>query len=119
MTKFIAIISLSALKGQTMTVKVHSSLCMTYSRWVILLKLQILQACQTCLLVDLKDTQHNCLTETEVHSTYIQFNVTCAFVWKIIIHRLQPSRNLWDSPGFLAIVPGPGRLYYYSIVGPG
>ena len=29
--------------------------------------------------------------------------------------------NLWDSPGFLAVVPCPGRLYYYQycILGPG
>ena len=33
--KFIAIISLVALRGQIMTVKVHSGLCMKYSRWVM------------------------------------------------------------------------------------
>jgi hypothetical protein len=33
-------------------------------------------------------------------------------------HRLQLSLNLRDSPGFLAIVPGPGRLYYNCISGP-
>ena len=26
---------------------------------------------------------------------------------KTLAHRLQLSLNLWDSPGFLAIVPGP------------
>ena len=34
--KFIAIISLVALRGQIMTVKAHPGLCMKYSRWVIL-----------------------------------------------------------------------------------
>ena len=29
-------------------------------------------------------------------------------------HRLQLSRNLRDSPGFLALVPGRGRLYSLS-----
>ena len=33
--KFIAIISLVALRGQIMTVKAHPGLCMKYSRWVI------------------------------------------------------------------------------------
>ena len=33
-------------------------------------------------------------------------------------HRLQLSRNLRDSPGFSAIVPGTRRLYYSCIVGP-
>ncbi len=32
------------------------------------------------------------------------------------LHRLQLSRCLRDGPGFLATVPGPGRLYY--IIGP-
>ena len=36
----------------------------------------------------------------------------------LLVHRLQLSRNLRDSPGFLAIVPGTGRLYYSCIVGP-
>ena len=35
--KFIAIISLVALRGQIMTVKVHPGLFMKYSRWVILM----------------------------------------------------------------------------------
>ena len=30
------------------------------------------------------------------------------------VHRLQLSRNLRDSPGFVDFVPGPGRLYYLS-----
>ena len=34
-------------------------------------------------------------------------------------HRLQLSLNLRDSPGFLAIVPRPGRLFYNCIIGPG
>ena len=34
-------------------------------------------------------------------------------------HRLQLSRNVRDSPGFVAIVPGTGRPLYGSIVGPG
>ena len=34
--KFIAIISLVASMGQIMTVKVHSGLCMKYSKWVTL-----------------------------------------------------------------------------------
>ena len=32
--KFIAIISLVALRGQIMTVKAHPGLCMKYSRWL-------------------------------------------------------------------------------------
>ena len=35
------------------------------------------------------------------------------------IHRLQLSRNLRDSPGFVEFVPGPGQSYYRSIVCPG
>ena len=35
------------------------------------------------------------------------------------IHRLQLSLNLRDSPGFLATVPHPGRLYCNCIIGPG
>ena len=35
------------------------------------------------------------------------------------MHRLQLSLNLRDSPGFLAIVPRPGRLFYNCIIGPG
>ena len=31
-----------------------------------------------------------------------------------LCHRLQLSRNLRDSPGFLALVPGPGRPYSLS-----
>ena len=34
--KFIAIISLVALRGQIMTVNSHPSLCRKYSKWVIL-----------------------------------------------------------------------------------
>ena len=34
-------------------------------------------------------------------------------------HTLQLSLNLWDSPGFLAIVLRTGRLYYNCIIGPG
>ena len=34
-------------------------------------------------------------------------------------HRLQLSRNLRDSPGFIASVPGHGRPYHCSIVCPG
>ena len=34
-------------------------------------------------------------------------------------HRLQLSLNLRDSPGFLAIVPRPRRLFYNCIIGPG
>ena len=34
-------------------------------------------------------------------------------------HRLQLSLNLRDSPGFLATVLRPGRLYYNCIIGPG
>ena len=36
-------------------------------------------------------------------------------------HRLQLSRNLWDSPGFLAIVPlvPEGSTTSCSIIGPG
>ena len=37
----------------------------------------------------------------------------------VCMHRLQLSLNLRDSPGFLATVPRPGRLYYYCIIGPG
>ena len=37
----------------------------------------------------------------------------------IEVHRLQLSLNLRDSPGFLAIVPRPGRLFYNCINGPG
>ena len=33
-------------------------------------------------------------------------------------HRLQVFLNLQDSPGFLATVPGPGRLYYNCNIGP-
>ena len=29
-------------------------------------------------------------------------------------HRLQLSRNLWDSPGFVDFVPGPGGPSYLS-----
>ena len=36
-----------------------------------------------------------------------------------LLHRLQLSRNLLDGSGFLAAVPGTGRLYYNCIVGPG
>ena len=36
-----------------------------------------------------------------------------------VAHRLQLYRNLRDSPGFLAIVPGTRRLYYSCIVDPG
>ena len=32
---------------------------------------------------------------------------TFFFLYKIFMHRLQLSRNLWDSPGFLAAVPVP------------
>ena len=35
------------------------------------------------------------------------------------MHRLQLSRNLRDSPGFLALVLGPGRPYLSPIVCPG
>ena len=44
--KFIAIISLVALRGQIMTVKVHSGLCMKYSRWVIYVHIDCAQECQ-------------------------------------------------------------------------
>ena len=37
----------------------------------------------------------------------------------VLLHRLQLSLNLRDSPGFLATVPRPGRLYYNCIIGPG
>ena len=30
------------------------------------------------------------------------------------LHRLQLSRNLWDSPGFVDFVPGPGGPSYLS-----
>ena len=36
-----------------------------------------------------------------------------------LLHRLQLSRNLRDSPGFVEFVPGPGQSYYRSIVCPG
>ena len=35
------------------------------------------------------------------------------------LHRFQLSWNLRDSPGFLALVPGPGRPYLSPIVCPG
>jgi len=37
----------------------------------------------------------------------------CAVIMGITLrvsHRLQLSRNLWDSPGFLEFVPDPGTL---------
>ena len=42
--KFIAIISLVALRGQIMTVKAHPGLCMKYSRWVICLHRECIRA---------------------------------------------------------------------------
>ena len=56
---------------------------------------------------------------------FVTFVVDLA-VWKFsthenksLRHRLQLSLNLRDSPGFLATVPRPGRLYYNCIIGPG
>ena len=43
----------------------------------------------------------------------------CKNLGVLQLHRLQLSRNLWDSPRYFAIVPCTGRLYYSCIVGPG
>ena len=48
--KFIAIISLVALRGQIMTVKAHPGLCMKYSRWVIC---TYTKSCQECMHLSL------------------------------------------------------------------
>ena len=45
--------------------------------------------------------------------------LTCRLVRDILWHhRLQLSRNLWDSAGFVAIVLGTRRLFYCCIGGP-
>ena len=40
------------------------------------------------------------------------------YIWESNTMGSNMSLNLWDSPGFLAIVPHPGRLYYGCIIGP-
>ncbi len=42
----------------------------------------------------------------EIMQGYLRFQKEC--------HRLQLSRNVWDRPGFVNFVPGPGRDYYLS-----
>ena len=37
---------------------------------------------------------------------------TCTYMY--VVHRVQMSRDLRNSPGFFEIVPGPGRRYYRS-----
>ena len=56
------------------------------------------------------------------HYPQPQVHQTC-YRWVSVLlshtHRLQLSLNLRDSPGFLATVPRPGRLYNNCIIGPG
>ena len=43
----------------------------------------------------------------------------CTETARALPYRLQLSQNLRDSPGFLALVPGPGRPYLNPIACPG
>ncbi len=48
----------------------------------------------------------------------LQWSSCLVYIDDIVIpgksHRLQPSRNVRDRPGFVNFVPGPGRDYYLS-----
>ena len=70
-----------------------------------------------------KFTSWNCFDSNCLQTRFlfclhsIRINMVLKFC-VTLIHRLQLSRNLRDSPGFLAIVPDTGRHYCKCIVGP-